>query len=129
MNSKECVGLAVCCVLALPLSGRAAGVAALQLGDLQKIVSLSDVKISPDGKQIAMVVSTPDWKSDKQQLEIDIVDSASGARRALTWKRTGISSPKWSQDGTRLAFLAEDSAPKEQSNSNPESNSKDDAAK
>jgi len=113
MNSKECFGLAVCCVLALPLPSRAAGAAAFQLGDLQKIVSLSDVKISPDGKQIAMVVSTPDWKSDKAQLEIDIVDAASGARRAVTWKRAGISSPKWSQDGTRLAFLAEDSAPKD----------------
>jgi dipeptidyl aminopeptidase/acylaminoacyl peptidase len=129
MNSKECLGLAICCVMALPLSSHAAGASALQLGDLQKIASLSDVKISPDGKQIAMVVSTPDWKSDKAQLEIDIVDAASGARRAVTWKRTGISSPKWSQDGTRLAFLAEDSAPKEQSNSSPESSSKDDAGK
>jgi dipeptidyl aminopeptidase/acylaminoacyl peptidase len=118
MNSKECMRLAACCALTWLLSGIAvAGAPAFQLGDLQKIVTLSDAKISPDGKQIAVIVSTPDWKTDKAQLEIDIVDAASGARRAVTWKRTGISSPKWSEDGTRLAFLAEDSVPKAQSNS------------
>jgi dipeptidyl aminopeptidase/acylaminoacyl peptidase len=120
--------LAVCCVLAWPLSGgAAAGAPAFQLGDLQKIVNLSEAKISPDGKQIAVIVSTPDWKTDKAQQEIDIVDVASGVRRAVTWKRTGISSPKWSGDGARLAFLAEDSTPKEQSGA--DSNSKDDAGK
>jgi dipeptidyl aminopeptidase/acylaminoacyl peptidase len=130
MNSKKCLSLAVCWVLAWPLSGiAAAGAQGFQLGDLQKIVSLSDAKISPDGKQIAVIVSTPDWKTDKAQLEIDIVDTAGGARRAVTWKRTGISSPKWSEDGTRLAFLAEDSAPKTQSNSDLDSNSKDDSGK
>jgi len=88
-----------------------AATVAFQLEDLQRIVSLSDVSISPDGKQIAVIVSTPDWKADKAREEIDIVDAGTGARRAVTWKRTGISSPRWSEDGSRLAFLAEDSAP------------------
>jgi dipeptidyl aminopeptidase/acylaminoacyl peptidase len=78
------------------------------LDDLQKMVSLHDARISPDGKQVAVIVSRPDWKSDKEQQEIDIVDATSGASRVVTWKRTGISSPKWSEDGTRLAFIAED---------------------
>ncbi len=85
---------------------------ALQLDDIRRIVSLSDVSISPDGRQIAVVVSTPDWKTDKAQQEIDIFDAADGARRVVTWKRTGLASPKWSQDGTRLAFLADDVLPK-----------------
>jgi dipeptidyl aminopeptidase/acylaminoacyl peptidase len=129
MNSKQCISLAVCFVLAWPPSARAdASAPEFQLGDLQKIVSLSDARISPDGKLIAVIVSTPDWKTDKAQLEIDIVDTASGARRAVTWKRTGIASPKWSEDGTRLAFLAEDSAPKAP-NADLDSNPKDDAGK
>jgi dipeptidyl aminopeptidase/acylaminoacyl peptidase len=112
MTSKDRFSWLVCCVLAGPLSCRAAaGLPEFELSDLQKIVKLSDSMISPDGKQIAVVVSTPDWKSDKDQQEIDIVDAASGARRAVTWKRTGVSSPKWSEDGSRLAFLAEDSTP------------------
>jgi len=129
MNCKVCFGLAACCVLAWPVPGPAAGTPEFQLSDLQKIVALHDAKISPDGKQIAVVVSTPDWKTDKAQMEIDIVDAANGARRAVTWKRTGIASPKWSADGSRLAFLAEDSAPKAPPNTGPDSNSKDDADK
>ena len=70
---------------------------------------------------------TPDSKSDKTQEEIDLVDAASGARRVLTWKRTGISSPKWSEDGTRLAFIAEDGASKPEANAAAASTSSSDA--
>jgi dipeptidyl aminopeptidase/acylaminoacyl peptidase len=130
MNSKRCFRLAVCCVMAWPLSGRAAGDAKVfQLSDLQRIVSLSEAKISPDGTQIAVIVSTPDWKSDKAQTEIDIVDAASGARRAVTWKRTGLASPKWSEDGSRLAFLAEDTAPKTPTGGDADTKAKEDAGK
>lgn len=78
-----------------------------QLEDLRKLVSLSDARISPDGREIAVIVSTPDWKKNEKRQEIDLVDVATGARRALTWKREGLSSPTWSPDGSALAFLAE----------------------
>ncbi len=83
-----------------------------RLSDLQKIVSLSDPQISPDGKEIAVVVSTPDWKTDTATRRIDLVDVASGARRTLIRKRESLSSPRWSPDGTRLAFLAKDARSK-----------------
>src|SRR5690348_4010309 len=79
-----------------------------QLDDLRKLVSLSEPQISPDGTKVAVVVATADWKSDKRREEIDLVDVATGSKRALTWKRTGLSSLHWSPDGTRLAFLADD---------------------
>lgn len=114
MKWTICLGLAVCGVFALQPPIRAESSAPdFQLGDLQKVLSLSHAKISPDGRQIAVIVTAWDWKTDKPQREIDIVDVQSGARRTLTWKRTGIASPKWSADGTRLAFLAEDTTPKE----------------
>ncbi|HTD29747.1 MAG TPA: hypothetical protein VK660_10200, partial [Xanthomonadaceae bacterium] len=94
MKSTGCLALAICCVLGLPLSSHAAGAQAFQLTDVRKIVSLGAAKISPDGKQIAVIVSTPDWKSDKAQQELDVVDVATGTRRPLTWKRSGIDSPK-----------------------------------
>ena len=87
---------------------------AFQLEDLRKIVHISDARISPDGKQIAIIVSTPNWQTDKPQQEIDLVDAASGTRRALTWNRTGLASPSWSVDGRQLAFLADDTLPAEQ---------------
>ncbi|MGH8377955.1 MAG: TolB family protein, partial [Gammaproteobacteria bacterium] len=82
------------------------------LADLQKIISLRSPQISPDGKRIAVIVSTPDWKTDKAKQEIDLVDVASGARRALTANREGISEPRWSPNGAQLAFIAQDSETK-----------------
>jgi dipeptidyl aminopeptidase/acylaminoacyl peptidase len=102
----------LCLALVTPLAAHAAA-PAFQLDDLQKIVSLSEPRISPDGKRIAVIVSTPDWKADKSRQEIDLVDTASGARRTLTWKREDISSPRWSPEGTQLAFLAKDEETKE----------------
>ena len=81
-----------------------------QLDDLQKLVQLSDPQFSPDGKSVAIVVTTPVWKTDKKDTAIDVVDVANGAKRALTQDREDVSSPRWSPDGTRLAFLAKDPA-------------------
>jgi dipeptidyl aminopeptidase/acylaminoacyl peptidase len=114
MKSIGFAALAACGLLALPLSSIAATRApAFQLSDLQKIVRLGEPQISPDGKRIAVIVSTPDFKTDKSQQEIDLVDVASGARRTLTWKREGLSSPRWSPDGNRLAFIAKDAQSKQ----------------
>ena len=83
----------------------------LTLPDLRNLVALSDPRVSPDGREIAVVVSTPDWNTDKARHEIDLIDIASGSRRPLTRYRTDVSSPRWSPDGTRLAFIATDTTP------------------
>ena len=84
-----------------------------RLDDLQRLVKLSDPQLSPDGKSVAIVVITPVWKTDKHDTRIDVVDVASGTKRALTHDRENVSSPRWSPDGTRLAFLAQDDKTKQ----------------
>jgi dipeptidyl aminopeptidase/acylaminoacyl peptidase len=105
---RRCVSIAVFALAWSSLASAAPPTRSFQLDDLRRLVSLSDARISPDGRQVAVIVSTPDWKSDEKRQEIDLVDAATGARRALTWKRTGLSSPTWSPDGGRFAFLADD---------------------
>ena len=100
-----------------------------QLEDLRKLVSLSEPQISPDGTKIAVVVSTPDWKTDKHRQEIDLVDVATGNKRALTWKRSGLGSLHWSPDGTRLAFLADDNGAQDGSDSRDDDADKSDDKK
>lgn len=84
-----------------------------QLDDLQKLVSIDSPQLAPDGKQIVVVVSHADWKTDKNKSEIDLIDIANGASRTLTYNREGLASPRWSPDGTRLAFLAKDAESKQ----------------
>ena len=106
LRSACCVVLWAACLLAWPAGEAAART--FQLGDLQKIVTLGDPQISPDGKAIAVIVSTPDWKTDKPRVELDLVDAARGQRRVLVSNRESVSSPRWSPDGAHLAFLAKD---------------------
>src|SRR6185437_194724 len=106
MKSTSCAVLCAVWFLAWPAGEAAAR--PFQLSDLQKIVTLGDPQISPDGKAIAVVVSTPDWKTDKPKVELDLVNATHGQRRVLVSDRESVSSPRWSPDGTRLAFLAKD---------------------
>jgi dipeptidyl aminopeptidase/acylaminoacyl peptidase len=76
------------------------------LDDIPKLVGVSNVAISPDGKQIAFIVSRQNLKTDKNDQTLELYDVASKATRPLTFERSGLSSPAWSPDGTRLAFLA-----------------------
>ncbi|HEV7121804.1 MAG TPA: S9 family peptidase [Rhodanobacter sp.] len=114
MKSIGYAAFAFCCLLLIPVPSSAADTApAFQLSDLQKIVHLGEPQISPDGKRIAVIVSTPDFKTDKSQQEIDLVEVASGSRRALTWKREELGAPRWSPDGSRLAFISKDGKSKQ----------------
>ena len=111
MPCARCAGFFLACFLAWRPAGAAAAV--FQFADLQKIVTLGDPQISPDGKKIVLTVATPDWNADKSRVEIDLVDVASGERRALVSRRGNLSSPRWSPDGARLAFLAKDAKTKQ----------------
>ncbi len=83
-----------------------------RLEDLRRLVSVRSPRISPDGKSVAVVVGRQDWKEDESKSELDLVDVASGSLRPLTYRRDGVGSPRWSPDGTRLAFVAKDTATK-----------------
>jgi dipeptidyl aminopeptidase/acylaminoacyl peptidase len=105
----RCTFLGILAVfLVLAASGKAnAQARKIELGDLQKIVTVSSPAISQDGKSIVIVVSRVNWDEDRYDSQLVLVDIATGAQRLLTSIRKGLSSPQWSPLGDQLAFLAE----------------------
>ncbi len=77
------------------------------LDDIPKIAGVSNVAISPDGKQIAFVLTRQNLKTDANDRTLELYDVATKTARALTFERKGLASPAWSPDGTKLAFLAD----------------------
>ncbi|HTU32885.1 MAG TPA: S9 family peptidase [Candidatus Acidoferrum sp.] len=68
---------------------------------------LSDAHMSPDGKQVAYVVTTIDQKKNRRTSAIwsVAVDGHSEPRR-LTSEGVSSNAPRWSPDGRTLAFLS-----------------------
>jgi dipeptidyl aminopeptidase/acylaminoacyl peptidase len=75
--------------------------------ELTRIRFISDPQLSPDGRQVAFVVTTLAADKDQYLANIWLVDTAGGEPRRFTTGPKRDTKPRWSPDGTRLAFLAE----------------------
>ncbi|MDL5159929.1 S9 family peptidase [Actinomycetospora termitidis] len=74
----------------------------MQPADIARLVSPGDPRVSPDGRRIALVVTRVDLEADRYRSGIWIADG-DGTPRPLTGG-DGDANPRWSPDGTRLAF-------------------------
>lgn len=78
----------------------------LTVDDIFRIQRVADPRVSPDGKWVAYVVTTPDLAADKSSSRIWMVSVTGGDPIPLTAKGSSASSPRWSPDGKYLGFLA-----------------------
>ena len=78
----------------------------LELDDLYRLPLVSDPQISPDGRQVAFVVTTADREKDVNRSRIWIVpaDRSEPARELTAADKDAA--PRWSPDGRWLAFVA-----------------------
>jgi len=74
--------------------------------DLFNLEWASDPEISPDGRTIAYVRESNDVMTDRARPTIWLIDVATGQQRPLVAGPGSYFSPRWSPDGTRLAYVA-----------------------
>jgi dipeptidyl aminopeptidase/acylaminoacyl peptidase len=75
--------------------------------DITRIRFVSDPQISPDGQRVAFVITTLSEEKDQYLSNIWIIDTAGGEPRRFTTGPKRDTKPRWSADGTHLAFLSE----------------------
>jgi dipeptidyl aminopeptidase/acylaminoacyl peptidase len=75
--------------------------------DLLSIRLLSDPQLAPDGRTVAFVVTTLSEEKDEYLANIWLVDTAGGEPRRFTTGPRRDTAPRWSPDGSRLAFISE----------------------
>ncbi|MFZ5824641.1 MAG: prolyl oligopeptidase family serine peptidase [Bacillota bacterium] len=75
--------------------------------DLLAIQLPGEPQLSPDGKRLAYVVARIDKEKNETRHQIFVMDASPGARPApFTSGQKSDRSPRWSPDGSRLAFLS-----------------------
>lgn len=96
----------VLCAVLLFLFSAPALAQRVDLTTAGKVVRVSDPQIAPDGLAIVVVVSRANFDENRYDAEVVRVDPATRAQRVLVTGRRGLSAPRWSADGSHLAFLA-----------------------
>jgi acylaminoacyl-peptidase len=105
VKMRFCVVLLAAACWAIALSAQDKG--RLTAMDVFNIQSARDPQISPDGKKIVYIRSFADVMTDRRYTNLWIMNADGTDHRPLTTGNRHDSSPRWSPDGTRLAFIAE----------------------
>jgi dipeptidyl aminopeptidase/acylaminoacyl peptidase len=90
----------------LPFSAIALGQDLFSARDVFELEYATDPQIAPDGEHIAYVRRSNDIMTDRTRSNIWLLRADGSDHRPLLSGTANYSSPRWSPDGTRLAYLS-----------------------
>ena len=79
----------------------------MEAADLLAFKTITDLDISPDGTRVAYVVTWIDTEKDEYRSTIHVAPVEGGASVEFTRGPARDSAPRWSPDGSQLAFLSD----------------------
>jgi len=74
--------------------------------DIFELETGSDPQVSPDGRRIVYQRTVMDIMTDRPRGNLWIINADGSGHRPLLSGRQGFSSPRWSPDGTRIAYIS-----------------------
>lgn len=80
----------------------------ITIDDYNAIAQLSASALSPDGSQVAFIVSRVDPTANVRRRELMIVPTSGGPSKVISTGR--VDAPSWSPDGAKLAWIGRDDA-------------------
>jgi dipeptidyl aminopeptidase/acylaminoacyl peptidase len=78
----------------------------LTINDLLKVRRVGDPQISPDGKWIAYSIGDVNKEANRTITQIYLLPIGGGEPKQLTSGDKSSSTPRWSPDGSKLAFIS-----------------------
>lgn len=101
----RCINRSAACVALGGVLAQCALAGTLEPGALSRLEFVGDAQISHDGKRIAYVVTRVDSVRDDYEGDIWLIDGETAPRR-IVGGAADDTSPRWSPDAQRLAFLS-----------------------
>jgi dipeptidyl aminopeptidase/acylaminoacyl peptidase len=74
--------------------------------DLYTFELISQARLSPDGQTVVYCLSRVDRKTEKKYSNLWVIPTNGGQQRQFTHGDQNDSSPRWSPDGSEIAFLS-----------------------